>query len=83
MDKKPMEETLYEIEETRYRPRLTTRLDFKGSLKETKESAEELARQNTGIRYAVFRANGFLAGHQAYWHTTITCPKCAEVIPVE
>jgi len=77
-----MDEKLYEIEETKYNPKATSRLDFKGSLEDAKEKAEELAKQNIGTRYAVFRVNSFVAEHQAYYRTTVTCPKCGEIIPI-
>ena len=76
------DKTLYEIEETRYTPRETVRLDFKGSLEEAKEKADELARKNIGVRYSVFREGGFVAEHQAYFRTTVTCPNCREIIPI-
>jgi len=78
-----VKEKLYEIEETRYNPRVTTRLDFKGNLEEAKKKAEELARQNIGTRYAVFQAKSFMAEYQAYYRTAVTCPKCGEVIPID
>jgi hypothetical protein len=78
-----MNEMLYEIEETRYNPKVKTTLDFKGSIEETKKKADELARQNIGTRYAVFRVGSYVADYQAYFSRTITCPKCGEVIPLE
>jgi len=78
-----MEEVLYEIEETRYNPKGKTTLDFKGNLEETKKKADELAKKNVGTRYAVFRIRSYVAEHQSYYRTTITCPKCGEVIPLE
>ena len=70
-----MDETLYEIEETKYNPRVKTTLDFKGNIEETKMKADELSRQNIGTRYAVFRVGSYVAEYQAYYRTTITCPK--------
>lgn len=78
-----MNEDLYEIEETKYSPRMKTKLDFKGNLEEAKQKADELARQNIGTRYAVFRADSYVAEYQAYYRTTVTCPKCGEIIPLE
>jgi len=78
-----MEEVLYEIEETRYNPKGKTTLDFKGNLEETKKKADELAKKNVGTSYAVFRIGSYVAEHQSYYRTTITCPKCGEVIPLE
>ncbi len=78
-----MEEFLYEIEETKYNPKQKTTLDFKGNLEETKKKADELARKNVGTRYAVFRLGSYVAEFQAYYRTTVTCPKCGEIIPIE
>ena len=77
-----MEEKLYEIEETKYNPRETVRLDFKSSLEEAKKKADVLARNNIGSRYSVFREGSFVAEHQVYFRTTVTCPKCGEIIPI-
>jgi len=41
-----MDETLYEIEETKYNPRVKTTLDFKGNIEETKMKADELDRKS-------------------------------------
>jgi len=76
-------EALYEIVETKYSPKVQTKLDFKGNLEEAKRRADELARQNIGTRYAVFRLDSYVAEHQAYYSKTVTCPKCGEVIPLE
>jgi len=76
-------EALYEIEETKYSPKLKTKLDFKGNLEEAKKKADELARQNIGTRYAVFQVSSYVAEYQAFFSTTVTCPKCGEVIPLE
>jgi hypothetical protein len=76
-------ETLYEIVETRYNPQVRTKLDFKGGFEETKAKANELARKNIGTRYAVFRTDSFVAEYQAFFSRTVTCPKCGEVIPIE
>ena len=78
-----MDEAEYEIVETRYNPRAKTTLQFKGNLEEASKKADELARQNIGTRYNVFRVNGPVAEYQAYFSTSITCPKCGEVIPLE
>jgi len=78
-----MGNAFYEIEETKYSPTIRTKLDFKGNLEEAKLKADELARRNIGTRYAVFRSDSFVAEYQAYYSTTITCPKCGEVIPLE
>jgi len=75
--------TLYEIVETRYQPKGKSTLDFKGSFEEAKEKALEEARRNIGVRYAVFREGSSVAEFQAYYRTTIKCPKCGEVIPLE
>jgi len=74
---------LYEIVETRYTPKEKTTLDFKGTFEEAKEKALEKARKNVGVRYAVFREGNSMAEFQAYYRTTIKCPKCGEVIPIE
>ena len=71
--------TLYEIVETRYEPKVKTTLDFKGTLEEAREKALEEARGNIGVRYAVFREGGNVAEFQAYYRTTVTCPKCGEI----
>lgn len=75
----------YEIMETRYRggEKTRTKLDFLGSLNEAKDEAEKLARKNVGVRYAVFSVGGGVADFQAYYRTTITCPKCGEIIPID
>ena len=75
--------TLYEIVETRYEPKGKTTLDFKGTLEQAKKKALEKARKNIGVRYAVFRQGSSVAEFQAYYRTTIKCPKCGEVIPIE
>lgn len=75
--------TLYEIVETRYQPKGKSTLDFKGSFEEAKEKASEEARRNIGVRYAVFREGSSVAEFQAYYRTTIKCPRCGEVIPLE
>ena len=77
------ESTLYEIVETRYQPQKQTTLDYLGSLKEAKEKATEEAKKNIGVRYAVFRQGSSVAEFQAFYRTTIKCPKCGEVIPIE
>ena len=66
---------MYEIVETRYQPKEKTTLDFKGTFEE--------ARRNIGVRYAVFREGSSVAEFQAYYRTTIKCPKCGEVLPIE
>ena len=50
-----MTQPAYEIVETRYEPKKKTTLDFKGTLEEAKKEALEKARENIGVRYAVFR----------------------------
>jgi len=74
---------LYEVIETRYQPRAQTKLDFLGTFEEAKKKALEEARKNIGVRYAVFRQGAFVAEFQAYYRTTVKCPKCGEVIPIE
>ena len=78
-----MNDRLYEIVEIKYNPKTTTKLDFKGALGEAKQKAEELAKKNIGTRYAVFPVNNFVAEYQVYYRTTLTCPKCGEIIPIE
>jgi hypothetical protein len=75
--------TLYEIVETRYQPKEKTTLDLKGTFEEAQKKALEEARRNIGVRYAVFREGSSVAEFQAYYRTTIKCPKCGEVIPIE
>ena len=76
--------TQFEIMQTKYQPKKTqTKLDFVGTLEEAKAKALEEARQNIGVRYSVFRQDSFVAEFQAYYRTTVTCPKCGEVIPIE
>jgi len=77
------QETLCEIVETRYQPKKQTKLDFLGTFEEAKERALAEAKKNVGIRYAVFRQDSQVAEFQAYYRTTVKCPKCGEVIPVE
>ena len=78
------ESSLYEIIETRYTPtKRRTKLDFLGTFDEAKQRALDEARKNIGVRYAVFRQDSFVAEFQAYYRTTIKCPKCGEVIPLE
>lgn len=78
------ESTVYEIVETVYQPtKQRTRLDFVGNLDGAKGKAIEEARQNIGVRYTVFRKGSSVGEFQAYYRTTITCPKCGEVIPIE
>jgi hypothetical protein len=76
-------EKLYEIVETKYQPKTQRTLSFSGTLEEAKEKAIWEAKKNIGVRYAVFPQGGFVAAFQAYYRTTITCPKCGEVIPLE
>jgi hypothetical protein len=79
-----MNESLYEITEIRYEPKRTkTKLDFLGTLEEARKKAWELAKKNIGVRYAVFRQGSYVAELQAYYRTTIKCPKCGEIIPLE
>ena len=78
------QQNLYEILETKYQPEKTqTKLDFLGTLEEAEAKALEAARQNISVRYSVFRQDSFVAEFQAYYRTTVTCPKCGEVIPIE
>jgi translation initiation factor 2 beta subunit (eIF-2beta)/eIF-5 len=74
---------LYEIVETRYQPKKQTKLDFLDTLEAAKKSAVERAKKNIGVRYTVFRQDSVVGEFQAYYRTTITCPKCGEVIPLE
>lgn len=74
----------YEIIETRNKPKAERRkLDFSGTFEEAKTRAQEEAKKNIGVRYSVFRAGAFVAEFQAYYRTTIKCPKCGEIIPIE
>ena len=75
--------TLYEIVETRYQPKTQAKLDFLGTFEEAKKRALEGAKKNIGVRYAVFPQGGIVAEFQVYYRTTIRCPKCGEVIPIE
>ena len=75
--------TLYEIVETSYEPKKKTTLNFQGTFEEAKKKALEKARKNIGVRYTVFRQGSNVAEFQAYYRTTIKCPKCGEVIPIE
>lgn len=77
------ESTLYEIVETRYQPKKQTKIDFLGTFEEAKRKALKEARENIGVRYSVFRQDSVVAEFQSYYRTTITCPKCGEVIPIE
>jgi hypothetical protein len=77
------EKPLYIIVETRYQPNKREKLDFLGTLAEAKKKALEKARENIGVRYAVFRQDSQVAEFQAYYRTTVKCPKCGEVIPIE
>ena len=74
---------LYEIVETKYQPKKQTKLDFLGTFEQAKKKASEEARKNVGVRYSVFRQDSLVAEFQAYYRTTITCPRCGEVIPIE
>jgi hypothetical protein len=75
--------TNYIIIETRYQPNKRTRLDFSGTLAKAKKKAIEKAKENIGVRYAVFREDSQVADFQAYYRTTVKCPKCGELIPIE
>ncbi|MFC1909685.1 hypothetical protein ACFLXC_00085 [Chloroflexota bacterium] len=77
------EATLYEIVETKYQPKTKETLDFLGTLEEANKKAIEEAKKNIGVRYTVFRQGSSIAESQAYYRTTIKCPKCGEVIPIE
>ena len=74
---------MYEIVETKYQPKKQAKPDFLGTFEEAKRRALEEARKNIGVRYTVFRQGSVVAEFQAYYRTTITCPKCGEVIPIE
>ncbi len=74
--------TSYEIVETRYQPKKQAKLDFLGTLEEAKKKALEEAKKNIGVRYAVFRQDSVVAEFQAYYRTTVKCPRCGEVIPI-
>ena len=74
---------LYEIVETRYTPKKTSTLDFKGTFEEAEKKALKGAKKNIGVRYSVFRKGSYVAEFQAYYRTTVKCPKCGEVIPIE
>ena len=76
--------TPYEIVETGNKPQVRRRkLDFSGTFEEAKIRAQEEAKKNTGVRYSVFRQGSFVAEFQAYYRTTVKCPKCGEIIPIE
>ena len=75
--------TSYEIIETRYQPKAQTRLDFTETLEDAKKKAVEEAKKNIGVRYTVFRQGYSVAEFQAYYRTTVKCPKCGEIIPIE
>ncbi|MFA5309415.1 MAG: hypothetical protein WC370_08045 [Dehalococcoidales bacterium] len=78
-------EKQYEIIQTKYEggDKVRTRLNFQGTLEQAKAKATEEAKQNIGVRYAVFAEGSMVADFQAYYRTTITCPKCGEIIPLE
>ena len=79
-----VEDKLYEIVETRYAPtKQQTRLDFLGKLAEAETFARSQAAKNIGVRYAVFPQHGSVAVSQFYYRTTVTCPHCNTVIPIE
>ena len=75
--------TPYEIIETRYQPKAQKKLDFTGTFEDAKKKAVEEAKQNIGVRYAVFRQGSSVAEFQAYYRTTVKCPNCGEIIPIE
>ena len=75
--------TRYEIVETKYNPKEKTTLDFKGTFEEARDEALARARENIGVRYSVFREGSQVAEFQAFYRTTIECPRCGEVIPLE
>jgi hypothetical protein len=78
-------EKLYEIIESRTLSGDKTRkkLDFTGTLDQAKARAIKEAKKNIGVRYSVFPQGGFVADFQAFYRTTVKCPKCSEVIPIE
>jgi len=73
----------FEIIETRYGPIRKATLVFQGTLEEAKEKALQSAAKQIGVRYAVFRQGSTVAEFQAYYRTTIECPNCGEIIPIE
>jgi hypothetical protein len=78
-------EKLYEIIESRSLSgeKTRTKLDFLGTLEKAKARAIKEAKKNIGVRYSVFPQGGFVADFQAFYRTTVKCPKCGEVIPIE
>ena len=74
-----MEEVLYEIEETKYNPRVKTTLDFKGSIENAEKKADEMARENIGTWYAVFRIGSYVAEYQAYTGLRLHAPSAARL----
>ena len=78
------ETELFEIVETRYKPtKVIKKLDFLGSLPDAKAMAKAEAQKNIGVRYGVFPQYGSYAASQFYFRTTVTCPKCGTIIPIE
>jgi hypothetical protein len=78
------DERQYEIVETKYSPNKTvSRLNFLGDFDQARDKAVELAKNNIGVRYAVFPQNGIVAEYQAYFRTTIKCPHCGQTVPIE
>ena len=78
-------EKLYEIVESKPAggEKIRTKLDFLGNLEKAKTRALKEAKKNIGVRYSVFPQGSFVADFQAYYRTTIKCPKCGEIIPIE
>lgn len=76
---------LYDIIETKYNDgeKIKTKLPFQGTLEEAQQGALKKARENIGVQYSVFPREGFIADFQAYFRTTIKCPRCGEIIPIE
>jgi hypothetical protein len=77
------EKALYVIVRTRYQPNRRDEISYLETLAEAKEKALAEARKNIGVRYAVFQQGSQVAEFQAYYRTTVKCPKCGEVIPIE
>jgi hypothetical protein len=78
-------EKLYEIIESKALSgeKTRTKLDFLDTLEKAKARAIKEAKKNIGVRYSVFQQGGFVAEFQAFYRTTVKCPKCGEIIPIE
>lgn len=77
------ESAAYEVVETIYKPDKQTKIVFTGTLDEAKARAMEEARKNIGVRYTVFRHGSSVGEFQAFYRTTVKCPQCGTVIPIE